>query len=61
MNWIMERLQEPSTWRGLIGLLTGAGVVISPALSAQIIAAGLAIMGAINVIRKEKKDKEESK
>lgn len=52
-GWVLDRLSEPSTWRGLVGLLTGAGVVLSPELSGQIIAVGLAVIGLINVIRKE--------
>lgn len=54
MDWIIDRLQEPSTWRGIISLITAAGVAISPDLAAAIIAVGLAGMGLINVIRKEK-------
>jgi len=54
MNRFLEMLNEPSTWRGLISLITAAGVVISPDQMESIIAAGLAIMGAINVFRKEK-------
>lgn len=54
-DWIISRLSEVSTWRGLVALLTGAGIVISPELSAQITATGLSIIGLINIIRKEKK------
>ena len=53
MQWIFDRLSEASTWRGIIGLVTAAGVTISPDMSAQIIACGLALIGAINVFRKE--------
>lgn len=55
MNWFIDRLTEPSTWRGLVGLLTSAGIVLSPELAGQIIAAGLAVMGLINILRKEVK------
>jgi len=54
VNWALYRLSEPSTWRGLIALLTAGGIVLSPDQSSAIIAAGLAVIGAINVIRKEK-------
>jgi len=55
MNTILDRLSENSTWRGLILLLTSLGVSIQPALHEYIIAGGLAIVGIINVLRKEKK------
>lgn len=57
MNYVLERLGENSTWRGLIGLITAGGVIISPDLQAAIIAAGLALIGLINVFRREKKAK----
>lgn len=55
MDWIIARLSEPSSWRGMIGVLTSAGLIISPELGAQIVAAGLALMGLINIFRKETK------
>lgn len=55
IDWVIDRLNEPSTWRGLIGLLTAAGIMLSPELSSAIIAAGLGLVGLINIIRKERK------
>lgn len=55
MNFIMQRLGEASTWRGLIGLATAAGLSISPEFATQIIAAGTGLIGIINVLRQEKK------
>jgi hypothetical protein len=49
---ILDRLSENSTWRGLILLATAAGVHLEPELQNQIVAAGLGIVGLINVIRK---------
>jgi len=49
---ILERLTENSTWRGIILLVTAAGLRLEPELQNQIIAAGLALVGIINVIRK---------
>ena len=54
-NYIINRLSETSTWRGLILLLTSAGVVVSPEQGEKIVAAGLALVGLINVFRKEAK------
>lgn len=55
MDWLMTRLLEPSTWRGLTALLTSAGIVLSPEQASAIIAAGLTVIGLINVFRREKK------
>jgi len=48
---VLERLTENSTWRGIILLLTAAGVRLEPEFQNAIIAAGLSIVGLINVIR----------
>lgn len=56
MQYIIDRLNEPSTWRGIIGLLSALGVVLSPEQADKIIAAGIALMGLVNVFRKEKKE-----
>lgn len=57
MDTIFNYLSQQSTWKGLIGLGTAAGVVLSPDLAAAIIAAGMALVGLINVFRNEKKGK----
>jgi hypothetical protein len=55
MEYVRERLSEPSTWRGIIGLVSALGVVLSPEQADKIIAAGIALMGVVNVFRKESK------
>ena len=45
-NW-RTLLTEPSTWRGLVWLLTAAGLAVSPDQQAAIAGAGMAIAGAI--------------
>lgn len=55
VKWILQRLQEPSTWRGAIYTATAAGVALSPDQQEAIIAAGLALVGVINVFRNETK------
>lgn len=52
--YIIDRLKEASTWRGIIGLITAAGVTISPEQIDKIVAAGLAIMGVIGMLFKDK-------
>jgi hypothetical protein len=51
---ILDKLSENSTWRGLILLATAAGVNLEPDLQNQIVAAGLGLVGLINVLRKGK-------
>ena len=55
LNWVLERLSETSTWRGIVGLGMSAGLVIAPEMIAYIVATGSAAIGAINVVRKEQK------
>lgn len=57
LNYILDRLAESSTWRGIALLATAAGVQLSPEQSTAIITAGLGIVGAINVFRKERRTK----
>jgi hypothetical protein len=55
ISYLIERLSENSTWRGIVMLLTAVGVQVDPAQSNAIIAAGLALIGLINVFRKQSK------
>ena len=55
MNAILDKLQEPSTVRGLIALLGAVGITVQPEYHEHIIAAVLALIGLINVWRKESK------
>jgi len=54
MNYIIDRLNERSTWIGLISLAAGLGVVISPILVEAIIAVGLSLAGLISIITPDK-------
>ena len=54
MNYLLERLREDSTWRGIIMLLTAAGVQLDPSQASAIIAVGLALVGLVNVFRKQR-------
>lgn len=53
MKYIFERLQEPSTWRGLALFLGAVGVHLQPELVPAIGTAVTAAIGAVEVIRKE--------
>jgi len=55
LDYILARLSEPSTYRGAVFLLSGLGITLVPEQANSIVAASMAIVGAINVFRKEKK------
>jgi hypothetical protein len=54
VNIVIERLSENSTWRGVILVVTALGLRLEPELQNQIVAAGLSLVGIINIIRKGK-------
>lgn len=49
-DYLLSRLKEASTWRGIIMLATAIGVPIAPALAEAIIAAGLALTGVVGML-----------
>lgn len=53
-QYIYDRLQEPSTWRGITLLLTALGVPLAPAMSEAIITVGLGITGLIGALTCDK-------
>jgi len=48
-QYILDRAKEPSSWRGLILLLTAIGVPVAPAMAEAIITVGLAVAGLVGV------------
>ncbi len=55
-KYLISRLKEGSTWRGLIMLLTAAGIwKLNPDQTEAIIAAGIALSGVIGVFWPERK------
>lgn len=54
-EYALERLKEPSTWRGIILLLTAVGVPIAPQMADAIICVGLALAGGVGVVTPDKK------
>lgn len=54
LAYLLARLGEPSTWRGLFALLTALGITLHPEQIAAITSLGLAAIGAVNVFRKER-------
>jgi hypothetical protein len=49
IDFFLARLREASTWRGIVMMFTAAGVVLSAAQTEAVIAAGMALVGAIGV------------
>jgi hypothetical protein len=47
---IITMLGQPSSWRGITVVLTGAGVALSPAHSEAITAGGLMLAGLIGIV-----------
>lgn len=50
MNWFLDRLKEPSSYRGLVWLLTALGVSLSPEAWQYITTIGMAAAGLIGVL-----------
>lgn len=53
-SYILARVREPSTWRGIILLLTAIGVPVAPQLAEAIVTAGLGVAGLVGVISPDK-------
>ena len=49
-DYIIDRMLEPSTWRGFVLLLTAIGVPNAPAMADAIVSVGLAVAGLIGVV-----------
>lgn len=54
LEYILSRLAEPSTWRGIIWIATAFGLALSPDQKEAIATAGMALVGAIGVFTKDK-------
>jgi hypothetical protein len=54
-DWVMARLAEPSTWAGFASLMGGAAVFgLGAETWTVIIGAGMAVAGAVSVVKKDK-------
>lgn len=54
-QYILDRAKEPSTWRGIVLLLTALGVPMAPAMTDAIVSAGLGLAGLIGVLTADSK------
>ena len=50
MTYLLARLKEASTWRGIALLLTAFGVQVAPEVQEAVITAGIAVAGAVGVL-----------
>lgn len=55
INYLLARLAEPSTFRGIFMLVTAAGVTISPEQASAVMGFGMAAVGAVGVFTKDAK------
>ena len=54
-DYATAKLSEESSWRGIIGILTGLGIYVDPSKSAQFISLGMIIIGAINFVKRDQR------
>jgi hypothetical protein len=54
MDWLKARILEISTWRGIGGMVTALGLATAGQVDA-VIAIGVAIISAVEVLRKDAK------
>ncbi len=50
MAYLLARLKEASTWRGIALLLTAFGVQVAPDVQEAVISVGIAVAGAVGVL-----------
>ena len=57
-TYLIDRLKEPSTWRGLVMIATACGAVLSPDQREAIVTGGLLVVGLIGAAMADKKSVE---
>jgi len=60
-SYLLARLQEPSTWRGLVLIATALGAVLSPDQQEAIVTAGLLVAGLIGAAVPDQSSPEQKK
>jgi hypothetical protein len=50
MAYLLARLKEASTWRGIALLLTAFGVQVAPEVQEAVISVGIAVAGAVGIL-----------
>lgn len=54
LGYLFDRLDEPSTYRGLVLFLTSIGIVIDPNHLELLASIGLGLSGGIGMVTKDK-------
>ena len=52
--WAINRLQERSTWLGIVGAVSSIGIYIKPEMASSISQIGVGISSAIAILTKDK-------
>lgn len=55
MQYIIDRLKEASTWRGLILIATALGLNLAPAMQEAIVTAGIGLAGVAGAVLPDSK------
>ena len=55
-TYVLARLRESSTWRGIVALLTAAGVALTSDQAEAVIAIGLVVVGLIGALTPDIKE-----
>ena len=55
MNYVVARLKEASTWRGLIFIATAFGLQLAPAMQEAIVTAGIGLAGVVGAVLPDSK------
>lgn len=53
-QYILERAKEPSTWRGVVMILTALGVPMAPGMTEAVVSIGLGVAGLIGILTADK-------
>lgn len=56
-KFVLDRAKERSTWVGLIGMLSVAGVAIKPEMMEAIVSFGVALSGLVLAVTKDMAEK----
>lgn len=54
LNWIKERLEEPSSYQGIVGLLAAVGYTLNPEMIDLIATTAVGLISLIQLGKKEK-------
>ena len=54
-TWALARLVEPSTWKGIAVVAGAMGVAVAPELIMQIGSVVAAVVGLVDVVRREQR------